>query len=184
MSDAELVKGILSGTVDFEVLWERFWERVGSWLRIWVSDGEDRRDVQICVLTLAWQRLDQYDPSKGSLCTWLYRMARSVAFSFLRKKRLKMRSLEELVGVREPACEGPAEEHDLGELKRALWRAVGELPEPEQAALELYYHEGYAWAEVAGLRGTSIRTAKFHGARGLVLLRNKLACDRCRLGVL
>jgi DNA-directed RNA polymerase specialized sigma24 family protein len=40
--------------------------------------------------------------------------------------------------------------------------------------LELHYHEEYTWEEVARLRGVSMRTAKFHGARGIALLLIKL----------
>jgi len=149
MSDAELVSGILKGTIDFSVLFERFVDRVSSWIAPLVKDSEDRRDVTICVLTNAWQRLGTYDPAKGSLCTWLYRMAKSLAYTFLRKKRIPTVSMDRMEGRREPACDGPAHEHELAELKRLLWHAVGELPEPEQVMLELHYHDGYTWAEAA-----------------------------------
>jgi RNA polymerase sigma factor (sigma-70 family) len=184
MGDAELVAGILKGTIDFDVLFDRFVDRVSSWVAPLVKDSEDRRDVTICVLTTAWQKLDTYDPAKGSLCTWLYRMAKSLAYTFLRKKRIPIVSLDQMEGRREPVCEGPAPAHELAELKRLLWHAVAELPEPEQVVLELHYHDGYTWEEVAWLRGVSVRTAKFHGARGIALLQNKLRDARRWLEVL
>jgi len=184
MSDAELVAGILNGTIDYEVLWNRYAERVGNWVYPLVRNSEDTRDVAVCVLTRAWQRLGLYDPSRGSLCSWLYPMALSLAYTFLRKKRIPTVSLDRLEGRREPACSGPEEEHERAELKRLLWQAVGELPEMENAMLELHYHQGFSWAEAAALRHVSVRTAKFHGARGLALLGNKLQNARYWLEVL
>jgi RNA polymerase sigma-70 factor (ECF subfamily) len=170
MRDAELAEGILNGSIDFKVLWDAYWDRVHGWLYPMFKDAEDARDLTNCVLTRAWQRLGRYDPKKSSLCTWLHWIATSVVYSTLRKRRVPTVSLDWMTGAREPTCEGPAEQHE----RTRLWQAVSELPELERAVLEQHYHEGYSWTDVAERLGVSVRTAKFHAARGLALLAGKL----------
>ena len=174
MRDAELAEGILKGLVDFRVFWDEYRDRVYSWLYPMVRNAEDAEDLTVCVFVRAWQRLGRYDPTRSSLCTWLYYMARSIGYSFLRKKRLPTVSLDLMTRGREPTCAGPAELHELAEARAQFWRAVGELPELERSVLALHYHDGYSWAEVAWQQDVSVRTAKFHGARGLALLKGRL----------
>lgn len=33
MRDAALAEGILKGTIDFQVFWDEYWDRVYRWLR-------------------------------------------------------------------------------------------------------------------------------------------------------
>jgi RNA polymerase sigma-70 factor (ECF subfamily) len=74
-----------------------------------------------------------------------------------------------------PSCDDPAVEHEVAVAKEKVWRAVGELPEMESKVIRLHFHDGYTLREVAQILGVSLRTAKFHKARGLVLLHEKLA---------
>jgi RNA polymerase sigma-70 factor (ECF subfamily) len=174
MRDAELAEGIIRGTIDFKVFWDQYRDRVYRWLYPMVRNAEDARDLTDCVFVRAWQRLGRYDATKGSLCTWLYLTAKTVAYSFLRKHRQQAESLEQLPESRQPSCAGPEERHEAAEARARLWRAVAELPEPERAVLSAHFHDGYSWAEVAHKLGVSLRTVKFHSARGLALLNGKL----------
>jgi len=171
MKDAALAEGILRGTIDFKVFWDEYWDRVYHSAYTMVSDAEEAKDLTICVFTRAWQRMARYDATKGSLWTWLHLITKTVVIAFLRKRKLSTVSLDRLVEKRrEPTCDGPEAAHARTE----LWRAVDELPEPEQTVIELHYHDGYTWAEVARRLGKPIRTVKFHAMRGLVMLQGRL----------
>lgn len=170
MKDAAMVEGILKGTIDFKVFWDEYWDRVYQWLRKMVGNADDAEDLTVCVFARAWQRLGRYEATKSSLCTWLHLMTTTVAISSRRKRRFPTVSLDLLVGKREPTCAGPEAAHARAE----LWRAVDELPEPERTVLSAHFHDGLTLAEVARRLGVSLRTAKFHNARGLVLLKCRL----------
>ena len=170
MGDAALAEGILKGTVDFKVFWDEYWNRVYHCAYTKVRNPEEAKDLTICVFTRAWQRMARYDATKGSLWTWLQLMTKTVWIASVRRRKLRTESLEELVGKREPTCEGPEAAYTRAE----VWRAIDGLPEPERTALELHYHDGYSWAEVARLLGMPVRTVKSHALRGLLMLSGRL----------
>ena len=174
MGDDELAEGIRRGTIGFEVLWDQYWSRVYHWLYRLVRNAEDARDLTSCVFARAWQRLDRYDPARASLCTWLYLTTRTVAYAFRRKQRLQTVSLDSLPDGSGPTCPGPDKAHATAEEREMLWRVVDGLPESERAALRAYYRDGLTWSEASRRMGVSVRTAKFHGARGLALMSGRL----------
>ena len=161
--------------MDINALWDEFYERVYHWLYNMVGNAEDARDLTNCVFLRAWQRRARYDATQGTVCTWLYTISHNIAYSFLRKKRVRARSLDQITELGGPTCDDPAVEHEAAAAKEHVWRAVEELPEMESKVMSLLYHGGYVLREVAQILGVSLRTAKFHKARGLVLLHEKLA---------
>ncbi len=174
MGDDELAEGIRRGTIGFEQLWDKYQGRVYRWLYQRVRNAEDARDLTSCVFVRAWQRLDRYDPARASICTWLYLTTKTVACAFLRKQGQPTVSLDWLAEGSVPTCAGPEEKHAEDAERARLWAAVGKLPRLERAALRAYYREGLTWPEAAERLGMSVRTAKFHGARGLALMNGRL----------
>ena len=174
MNDAGHAGGYDGGTMDIDALWAAFHERVHHWLVRMVGTAGDPDDLTICVFVRAWHRRDRYDATQGSVCTWLYTITHNIAYSFLRKKRLRMESLEGLSLRREPTCVGPAEEHEAAEAQARLWRAVDALPDRERVVMRLHFQEGLTWGEVAQRLSISLRDVMYHAARGLELLREKL----------
>ena len=169
MRDAELVAGILDGSVDFAVLWDEYWSRVYDCIRRMVGDAELARDLANCVMERANEQLVRFDANKGDLWTWLHLKVRTVVIAYFRRPRLRTVSLDVLDDSREPTCEGPEQVYE----RATVWRAVDELPEPERSVLTFHYHDGYSWDEVARLLGTSARTVRRLAMRGLSMLRGR-----------
>jgi len=180
MNYAAQAGGEMKGVIDIDALWHDYHDRVYHWLYRMVGNAADAEDLTDCVFVRAWQRQGRYDPSRSSLCTWLYLTTRTVAIAFFRKRRLPMMSLEQLPESREPWCAGPEELYKAAEARARLWRAVDKLPEPERDIMSAHYHDELSWAEVAHKLGMCIRTVKFHAMRGLVLLRGILLDDGVR----
>jgi RNA polymerase sigma factor (sigma-70 family) len=180
MNCAAQAGGERKGVIDIEALWNDFHERVCHWLYGLVGNWEDAEDMTICVFAQAWKRRDGYDPSKSSLCTWLHLITKTIAFAWLRKKRLTMESLELLPERLAPECDEPEERHNVEEAKARLWRAVDRLPRPERLVLIAHYHDELSWDEVAHKLGVCLRTVKFHAMRGILLLRAILLAEMAR----
>ena len=175
MNNAGRAGGYDGGVIDIDALWDEFYERVYHWLYNMVGNAEDARDLANCVFLRAWQRQDRYNTAQGTVCTWLYTISHNIAYSFLRRKRVWTRSLDLVVEKPGPSSDEPVARHETAAAKEAVWRAVDELPEMESKVMSLHFHDGYALREVAQMLGVCLRTAKFHEARGIVLLREKLA---------
>ena len=180
MNMAGQAGGEMKGPIDIDTLWNDFHDRVYRWLHRMVRSVPDAEDLTDCVFVRAWQRQDRYDPSRSSVCTWLYLITETVVIAFFRKRRLWMMSLSELPEYREPTCDGPEELYRAKEAGERLWRAVDKLPGPERAVMRAYYHDELSWDEVAHKLGKCLRTVKFHAMRGLVLLRVIVLADGVR----
>ena len=70
----------------------------------------------------------------------------------------------------EPSDAGPLSPDEV----RALWEAVGELPESMRVVIHLYYQEGYSGKEIAGLLGLEPSTVRTRLQRARAQLKISL----------
>lgn len=183
MSDAELAEGIVGGTIDHKVLREQYQRRVYHWLYPMVRNAADAEDLTDRVFVRARRRLGRYDPSKVSLGTWLYLTTRTVACSYLRRRRLPAKTLDLLGECRELPRPGSEDLPVTAEARARVCRAVEELPMPERMVMRAHYRDELTWAETAHELGVRMRTVKLHAMRGFVLLRGILRGDGVRQGI-
>ena len=117
-------------------------------------------------------RLAGHDPFAGqsSYFTWLYRIAVNEANRTL--ERRSRRPARVAIGVDElqlpaPAALDPSRQAENSELRRALGRALAELPPPLRTALVLRDVEGLSTQEAAEIAGISQAAFKsrLHQAR-------------------
>ena len=106
---------------------------------------EDAEDVYQDVFLRLAQSATEFS-SQEHLKAWLLRVAVNRCHDVAR-----LRSRRPAV----PLDSMPVEPSDAGPLSpdevRALWEAVGELPESMRVVIHLYYQEGYSGKEIAGL---------------------------------
>lgn len=102
----------------------------------------------------------------GSAGGWVHRVAVNFVLNRLRSERRSRRRLE-LAAV-EPGVTNRGSSR--AEDRVTLERAIAGLPERARIVLVLHDVEGYTQAEIAGLMGTSVGTAKaqLHRARHLL----------------
>jgi RNA polymerase sigma-70 factor (ECF subfamily) len=141
-------------------------ELVGYSYRMLGSPFEAEDAVQETLLR-AWQHGDEFDPAKGSLRTWVYRIATNVCLDMLRSARRRGRDRAERPGeMGEPLPESawvlplrddPAEVAARRDTVRlAFVAALQHLPPRQRAVLIL--RDVLCWRadEVAGLLGVSV----------------------------
>ena len=116
--------------------------------------------------------------------SWLARVARNLAVSFLRRDT-RRRRVESAAAAAPGDAEPPASEVVAeGELQRAAVDALMELEEPYRTTLLLRFMKGLTRREVARLLGVPVDTVRTRQKRGLALLRGRLkhrADVRCAL---
>ena len=145
--------------------------------RILGASGEAEEVLQE-VFLFAWRSASSFDPSRGSVLTWLLIATRSRSIDRLRARRPasrpEVRSLEELVG------DGPAGPDDVEKASAdRQWEsicrsAVGQLPADQRRALELAYFDGLTQQEIATLTATPLGTVKTRVRLGLMKLREHI----------
>jgi len=116
----------------------------------------------------AWKSLGQYEPTRGAFSTWLFTIARNLAFNELDRASY-LNEIQEEEGTSEQACAEPQppESLALAQRKQRLRNALWQLPAAERSTVALAYVKELELAEVARIEGCSIGAVKtrLHRAR-------------------
>jgi RNA polymerase sigma-70 factor (ECF subfamily) len=141
-----------------------------------ISYDMDLDDLEQETWLKAWEHRDQYDPARGAVQTWLFRIAHSVAVDWLRAQQAAKRPDLAFRGDGEMATHGGAyteyydapladcefgsdalpphypsaeQEYEAQERALALDEEFCKLPEREQAILHMAYEEDMSAQEIA-----------------------------------
>jgi RNA polymerase sigma-70 factor (ECF subfamily) len=126
-----------------------------------------------CFLGLI-RKLENFDPSRGSLRTYMYAAARNLAMKHFRSTGREA-ALDDL--TQEPNI--PKRQEPLRrlldeELSMKVKDAISDLPPLQREALILFEYEGLALSEVATVVGTDVGTVKSRLHRARERLRRTL----------
>jgi RNA polymerase sigma-70 factor (ECF subfamily) len=129
-------------------------------------------DVAQEAMLRVWERADRFDPGRAPFTTWLDRIVVNLAID---SKRLPVpEPLDRVLEMPDPGA--GAEEHLVRKERWMLtWKALGELPPRQRAALVLTYQEGLSGAETVQIMGVTPKALERLLARGRALLRKRLA---------
>lgn len=141
-----------------------------------VADRELAEDLVHDAYVAVWQKIDRFDPSRGSLRSWLLTIVRNRAIDRLRGTRPSMEvgEADEQSLLRtgpNPTWEAAAARRSAVELRRAL----GSLPDEQRQAVELAYFGGRTYREIAKLTGVPQGTANGRLRLALAKLRDSLS---------
>ncbi len=153
-------------------------------LRI-VADREQAEDLVHDAFVTAWQKIELFDPARGSLRSWIVTIVRNRAIDRLRGNRPSIEIGE--ADQRSLLKSGPNPTWDdaVARLGAAQLRAaLAELPEAQREAVELAYFEGHTYREIATLTGVPLGTATGRLRLALARLRELLRqSDAAPIGV-
>ncbi|MBI5411257.1 MAG: sigma-70 family RNA polymerase sigma factor [Nitrospirae bacterium] len=140
-------------------------------LRI-LGDRDEAADLLQEVYLEVWRKGVRYDVGRGTPTAWLVTVTRSRAIDRLRSRAAKsvrsprpeVRSFELQTSNVELRTEDQADQ----EIRTAVAKALAELPDGQQQALELAYYEGLSHQEIA---------ARLNQPLGTIKTRIKLGMD-------
>lgn len=121
-----------------------------------VSNREDAMDITVEVFAKAFEKLDQYKP-EFAFSTWLFRMASNASIDYLRRKKLRQVSLEQLfeqegsdrqLFIRSENL-NPEEKSIKKQQDSILKELVNTLPNRYRILINLYYFEEFSVEEIA-----------------------------------
>ena len=139
-----------------------------------LSDPRDREEAFDDVLLRVWDRIDHYDPRKGSFKNWLSTISRNAAIDRLRRLTPEENTLDETFPSKDT---NPEQALLAREQQKALKRALQGLKDEE---LELFYRKYYyrqSTAQIAAEQGTSLRAIEGRLYRIKQKLRKQLGGD-------
>lgn len=149
-----------------------------------VTDREEAADLAQEAFLKAWRSLSTFQ-GESSFATWMHRLTTNVCLDYLRKQSRRQNistavSLDdEDSGWTEPAdhSQDPQQHLEREERKRALSRALAELPEHHRQTLIMREVSGMSYQEIADALNTDLGTIKSRIARARERLRKILLRD-------
>lgn len=134
-----------------------------------LGDAETAEEVVQDTLVRAWRHADRFDPSRGSLASWLFTIARNLTTDRTRRAAARPHTVAGLDEVAPPPA--PAD------VDRALeaWHmaaALHDLSDEHRTVIVEAYYRGHTVTEIAGRLDIPVGTVKsrlFYGLRALRL---------------
>jgi RNA polymerase sigma-70 factor (ECF subfamily) len=176
-TDAQLAQQIRRGDREaLGVLYDRYAaQALAVAVRI-VGDRSGAEDVVHDTFVAIWQRIDRFDPERGSMRGWLLTATRNRALDRVRGVRpsIDVAEADDQALLRtgpNPTWDGAVAELDAADIRRGLET----LPPEQREAIELAYFGGRTYREIARLTGVPEGTASGRLRLGLAKLRVTLA---------
>jgi RNA polymerase sigma factor (sigma-70 family) len=181
--DLILVESAVKGSqAAYAELMERYRESIYYMMHKMVKNQDDADDLTIEAFGKAFSRLDQYSPS-FAFSTWLFKIASNNCIDFMRKKRVKVTSMDtgfvtgqgEVVYYDAKSSIQDPEEQIIHSQKVKLMRGLVDKLKPRYRELvELRYFDELSYEEIAETLNLPLGTVKAQLFRARDFLANMI----------
>ncbi|MGW8319673.1 MAG: sigma-70 family RNA polymerase sigma factor [Candidatus Promineifilaceae bacterium] len=176
LDDKTLVERAKVDSEAFGQLYERYVDKIYSYIYYRTSNNHDAEDLTARVFFRAMQHIGDYEDQGLPFSAWLYRIARNLLANWYRdQSKRQMTSLESIAQLH--VVENPELATQLGEDRQTLLEAVRRLPPDRQELLILKYVEHLSNAEIGQILGRSEGAVKSLYHRTLISLRDDLVSE-------
>jgi RNA polymerase sigma-70 factor (ECF subfamily) len=138
-----------------------------------LGSRREAEDLLHDVFVEIWQRAGDYDPSRGTVATWMRLRTRSRALDRVRSSSRRERATEISDRVLSYA-EWGVESADQSTDQSAVRAALADLPAEQSTVIVLSYFAGMSASEISESIGVPIGTVKSRAAAALAKLRRAL----------
>ncbi len=150
-TDAELVCGLRSGqNRSLAVLYDRYAGLVYSIAYRILQNTQEAEDLTQDIFVTFWQG-DRFDPTRGSLSSFLGLLTRSRAIDKIRQRTTANNFLSRWQQTITEKCTSPSplELATVQETQAKIQQAMQQLPALQRQILELNYYQGFSHHQIA-----------------------------------
>jgi|SRR6478609_1569351 len=133
-----------------------------------VQDKELANDVLQEVFIKIWRQIDQYNPEKGKLFTWLINISRNASIDMLRSKSYKEQQQNQSLN---PDVYTAAGAINIETDKIGLRKVINNLKEEYKILIDLAYFQGYTQDEISKVLNIPLGTVKTRLRSALIQLK-------------
>jgi RNA polymerase sigma factor (sigma-70 family) len=143
----------------FAVLFDYFAPRLKSWLMKRGLAVDEAEELVQDVMAVLWHRAGSYDPSRSSLSTWLFRIARNRCIDAARRARHRRLDEDEpLLQLMDVPSAEIVFEHQ--ERDARVRQALSEIPNDQMIVVQAAFFLGQSHSEIAASTGLPLGTVK------------------------
>lgn len=158
----------------FAALFQHFAPRVKGFLMKSGTPAGIAEDCAQDVMVTLWQKAALYDPTRASVATWVFTIARNRRIDVARRDRRPEPTDIEWGPTDEP---DQADLYQVAEETRALGVAIAALPDKQRALIQRAYYGDLSHSEIAAETGLPLGTIKSRIRLALDRLRQRLTED-------
>jgi len=175
-SDEELIQSLKAGQSSaLGILYDRYASLVYRLALRILTNPQEAEDLTQEIFLNLW-RSGSYNPSRGSLSSFLTTLTRSRAIDKIRSRGSNLKFIQRWsqMMVNETSSLTPFESAALSQRSHQVRHALTQLPEKQRQVLEMAYYEGLSQSEIAAQLGIPLGTIKTWSRQGLLNLRKNL----------
>ncbi len=146
-----------------------------------LRNREESEDLLQEVFVQAWEKADQYDPTRGTVYSFIVTMTRNKAIDRTRSKAYKNSKKDDQVINDDDFSlnlshnsPNPEENMELNERAVKVREALGSLNKKEREVLYISYFHGLSQTEISEKINIPLGTVKYRMRQGMIKLREML----------
>ena len=171
-TEAELIRMLKQRTPSaFNYLYDNYSASLYTVILSILQDKELANDTLQEVFIKIWRQIEQYNPDKGRLFTWMINISRNASIDILRSKdyHTQKQNRELTESVYTTANTVNIETDSIG-----LRKLISNLKDEQKVLIELAYFQGYTQDEISKLLNIPLGTVKTRLRSALIQLRGLL----------
>ncbi|MBN1409436.1 MAG: sigma-70 family RNA polymerase sigma factor [Spirochaetales bacterium] len=156
---------------EFEHVYDAYIDKIYSFIYYKTCNRETAEDLTSQTFLNVLQNRHRFDPAKGSIPVWIYRIARNLVIDFYRKKRssVDIGDVWDIPSTEDVACDYQVKEQ-VAELKVIL----SKLPPEQRDIVILRVWQELPYREIARIMGKSEAACKMMFSRVITKLKDAL----------
>jgi RNA polymerase sigma factor (sigma-70 family) len=176
-SDSEIISLVLKGDHNaYALLVERYKSYVFTLTLRFTKNREDAEEVSQDIFVKAYRSLADFKGT-AKFSTWLYTVVNTTCITFLRKKRLDIRSLDDERTFEVADSQDSGFRANLVEQKsrqNMVNQAIAMLNPDDAEIITLFYKSEQSLEEISQILGVEVNTAKVRLHRARTRLKDKM----------
>lgn len=144
-----------------------------------LQDRAEAEDVAQEAMLKLWKVAPNWDPSRGRVTTWIFRVVANLCTDRLRRRRGV--GLDDIAEPTDPSPSAAAALQNVSRANALSW-GLAQLPERQAQAVALRHLEGLSNPEIAEIMDIGTRAVESLTARGKSALTQLLTDRRSELG--
>jgi RNA polymerase sigma-70 factor (ECF subfamily) len=177
LADEEVMQLVQGGRPEaFELLYDRHGSAAFSLAYRMIGSRAAAEDITQEAFLSIWRSRLRYEPTRGSVRTWVLGIVHHRAIDALRRNLVHERRRVDYEGVEERRAAPDRTDVEAARRQeaRSVRSALDELPEEQSRVIELAYFGGFSHTQIAEMLETPVGTVKGRMRLGLEKLRQSL----------
>ena len=162
----------------FAELFDYYGPRINGYLQRLGADRTSAEEMTQDVMVTLWRKAELFDPTKSSVATWLYRIARNRRIDAARRDRVDyVDPSDYLFDIPDESNADADSLLDAQSREDVLRKQLATLPEEQLQLVKLAFFEGLSHSEIAERTGLPLGTVKSRIRLAFTRLRRGLETD-------